>query len=714
MTALLSLVAPAAITITESGKYTIKVSGFTYSTSLVYFYNNVTIKVPKGDVAYVDWMDGGITDDSYNYNGYHRAGCEGYSDRLTHYFYSDETLQFYVGFASRDGWSAFYEWEAKLSVTYYRKTNLKMDRVSVSQNGKSPGDDLTDDEDVLVNASWKNDANADTKACYAGIYLDDRLVKECSVDELDKGDTDSFSRINIGKLTAGEHVIKVTVDSRNAITEHSESDNSKSIRVDIVEGVPTLKVDENNIRLPATASRNTLSVKGNVAWTARTENSWITLEKQSGDGRDSVGYEVSRNTSPSSRSGSIVFSGEEGVSNVVVLIRQEGMTAPEEPVVTVSNATSNNYVILSWPAAERALTYEIQRKASNADSWILMRELAAVSFLDDTVIPGVVYHYRVVAKNEAGRSFSEEAEGMRPHLFEITCDSISDKAAAFNGVFSISCNREWKVSCDQSWVLITPVDGYGNGMVEYNVGKNYTTDVRSATIYVESGTVKKTIRITQDGQVVIIKNNGSIEINTGSDIPRLRLDEGGLHSGIVSNGIAVFEFDYVEVGANVSVNVTGNRPLIIHSKTDVKFLADLDISGLEAGRCGGGIGGVGGAGGVGVEEGGLGGVGGRGGYEWRWSPNFGFGSNDEWVAYDWSCHNVYASGTPMNKMASPGRVGANSEAGSDGVVGRSGTEAKLAYGQIGFVAKGGSRGSVGKGGQGVEGGEEGWNTTIRK
>lgn len=116
------------------------------------------------------------------------------------------------------------------------------------------------------------------------------------------------------------------------------------------------------------------------------------------------------------------------------------------------------------------------------------------------------------------------------------------------------------------------------------------------------------------------------------------IDGGAALSGTFEGSDAVFRFDLINIGAAVSVSVTGTRPLVLLSRSDFSFASTLNVNGFNspsgdnfgAGGPGGYAGGLGsaywahgsrngegpGGGGVGdgyVSGGGGGGFGGNGG-----------------------------------------------------------------------------------------------------
>lgn len=247
---------------------------------------------------------------------------------------------------------------------------------------------------------------------------------------------------------------------------------------------------------------------------------------------------------------------------------------------------------------------------------------------------------------------------------------ISPRSWAFDakgGVVDISLKSAdaWFAVADAPWVeLDSALGGAGERTLECRVARNYTVDERTATIKFVCRDTVMDLTITQAGQIVLDLDAGDVAIDTGSDVPALSVEGGATHCGTVSNGMAVFWFDYFALGKGTSVSVTGSRPLVIESDSDMKIAADLDLSGAVAGRCGGGVGGAGGAGGA--ATGGAGGAGGYGGSGGASGTMFNMGGNGGDGGVGGS--GVSAAGTSGSAARRP--YGAIAEAAAGGLGGR--------------------------------------------
>ena len=90
---------------------------------------------------------------------------------------------------------------------------------------------------------------------------------------------------------------------------------------------------------------------------------------------------------------------------------------------------------------------------------------------------------------------------------------------------------------------------------------------------------------------------GVYTINTSGDAPTLRAPDGTVIVGVVYNDIAVFTFDRIRIGRDMTITAAGDRPLALLSYSDViiRHSGSINVSGKNAG--GAGAAGAGGPGG---------------------------------------------------------------------------------------------------------------------
>ena len=85
-----------------------------------------------------------------------------------------------------------------------------------------------------------------------------------------------------------------------------------------------------------------------------------------------------------------------------------------------------------------------------------------------------------------------------PEFFTVIETSLSFPATAERRTITIASNINWVVSCNETWLTVSPASGSNKGTVTVTAAEN-TSIERWATITVIGGEITKTIRVTQLG-----------------------------------------------------------------------------------------------------------------------------------------------------------------------------------------------------------------------
>ena len=87
--------------------------------------------------------------------------------------------------------------------------------------------------------------------------------------------------------------------------------------------VSSLSVDKTSVTVDAASVKESIVITSSDAWTASTNDAWITLSATSGSSTQTVTISVEENTTTSKRTGKITVSNASGKS-VVITVNQEG------------------------------------------------------------------------------------------------------------------------------------------------------------------------------------------------------------------------------------------------------------------------------------------------------------------------------------------------------------------------------------------------------
>ena len=94
-------------------------------------------------------------------------------------------------------------------------------------------------------------------------------------------------------------------------------------------------------------------------------------------------------------------------------------------------------------------------------------------------------------------SCSDEKDNPEAVIISFSDELIEIGASAGLTSINLKANCEWIASADVSWLKVTPDKGTGNAVLNCEWTSNTEPQQRTATITVQSGNVKKTIRLVQ-------------------------------------------------------------------------------------------------------------------------------------------------------------------------------------------------------------------------
>ena len=152
----------------------------------------------------------------------------------------------------------------------------------------------------------------------------------------------------------------------------------------------------------------------------------------------------------------------------------------------------------------------------------------------------------LVVVNELKKELEKKA--FVPHL-QVQTTMVSLKSEESSQSIRIEANCDWKVSCKQSWISLSPIKGgENNSSLEIRAEVNTQPEIRKATIKVanEEFGISQTINVTQ--AALNVKADPSRIINyTTTDRKIIDLSEGKFDARIISNnyingeGVLIFD-----------------------------------------------------------------------------------------------------------------------------------------------------------------------------
>lgn len=144
----------------------------------------------------------------------------------------------------------------------------------------------------------------------------------------------------------------------------------------------------------AGAGSASLSVTGNVSWTATDNASWLSLSPGSGNGNGTITVSFSANPGSSARTATVTVGGG-GITRTAT-ITQAGIAAACNPPANLSmNNITQNTANIQWSAAPGATAYQVQVLINN--EWTnVSAPTAQTSMTLYGMLPGISYRWRVI------------------------------------------------------------------------------------------------------------------------------------------------------------------------------------------------------------------------------------------------------------------------------------------------------------------------------
>ena len=243
------------------------------------------------------------------------------------------------------------------------------------------------------------------------------------------------------------------------------------------------------------ASSQTINIKSNGAWTAKSGANWLTVSKYSGTGDDTVTLSVTENTSiENSRSSTVTFT----KGNVIA---QVSVTQAKKDYLSID--TISYSIKPSGSSVTTNITANGDWTASSNQSWLTVNKTSGTENGSITL---------TVAKNTTSTSRSAEVTIKRGTITKKisvsqAAYSISISPTSVTGLSSspsstpitVTANDSWTATSNLSGFVVSPAAGTGNANISLDVTENTSTsNDRSGTITFTCGTATATLSVSQN------------------------------------------------------------------------------------------------------------------------------------------------------------------------------------------------------------------------
>jgi ribosomal protein L28 len=270
---------------------------------------------------------------------------------------------------------------------------------------------------------------------------------------------------------------------------------------------PTLSVLATSLTVANAAnSTNTIAVASNTAWTATSNQTWLSVSPASGTGTANVVVTAQENLSVSPRTAIVTISAP-GLPNKTVTIVQDGaipavalsvstlsIAAPDNSIQTFS-VTSNT----SWSVTSNQTWLSASQINGSGNANIVL-----IAQGNPTTNPRVAI-ITITGLNVAPKTITVTQDGI-PATLSVSSNTLSIGAPANSQkTFDVTSNTSWTVVSSQAWLALSSPSGTGNSVITMTALANPTATPRTATVTISAtGAADQIITVTQDGAAALL------------------------------------------------------------------------------------------------------------------------------------------------------------------------------------------------------------------
>jgi hypothetical protein len=357
------------------------------------------------------------------------------------------------------------------------------------------------------------------------------------------------------------------------------------------EGVsPSLSVSPSNLNIgPESGSSADFNISSNTDWAVSSDQTWLSVEPESGSDDGTVSVVAQENTSLSQRSATVTVS--------YALIEEKIVTVTQDGAVPVLDVSVDTITLSANPGNSDIfnVSSNVSWNVNAGESWLSVSPANDSANGVVTVIAlseNTMAESRVTTVNVAGEGLLPEQimviqEGTEPSLSAYPSSLTLNSDVGSSSTFDITSNIDWEISSDQPWLIVSPSSGSNNNSITVlTTSENPSSSGRTATVTISGEDIAdQSVFVTQQGtepslsvipDTVIIQSaaesEGSFDIvsNTNwqvnSTSPWLTVSpDSGANNGIVTLTANTENTDLSSRIAEVVVSGTGlpNKTVVV-------------------------------------------------------------------------------------------------------------------------------------------------------
>ncbi len=390
---------------------------------------------------------------------------------------SDGTKYFYKAYASGKSNSIY-------GIT--KSFTTEQLQLSTSINNIEAGD-LENTYSVKINSNTDWHASSNQNWCEVSPNTG---TTNSTINILLKANTTTSARQAIVTVTAGNKEQKITINQKGCHENLAVSSNYFSVS-------------------PENKSYNFV-IYTNMSWEASSDQSWCVLSSSSGNGENTLSFNVSENTTGLERKAVVKVKSGSLTQEITIIQQSKSATLSVSTNIFSVNADRNTYNF--------SITSNLDWTITSDQSWCTP-SIAAGS--NNQTVSFVVsentstQERRAMISVKAGTLLQQitVTQTGTSQTLAVSKNSFLFGSEIGQGEFTISSNTNWNISSDRSWCSVATTSGSNNKTVSFLITENTSTQRRSAIITVETSSSSIQIVVTQEGKTEVLPN---LSVSPGS------------------------------------------------------------------------------------------------------------------------------------------------------------------------------------------------------
>lgn len=291
------------------------------------------------------------------------------------------------------------------------------------------------------------------------------------------------------------------VDKKGSILLFNEA-GVQAQSIAVTQPAVSIKVSPETFDFKVAGETQTMTINSNVAWTASTNSSWLTLSNASGTSSADIMLSAKENTNSTARTATVTVQSKSGKVKATAKVTQIGSQIAATPTAMtfgVDGATEDLTIVSNtkWSLSADVTWLKLGKTSGTGDDRV---SVTAIQNPNDKKRSATIS-----VKNSLGTVVQTVAVDQVATNLAASPGSLAFAPVGETAQLTITANSDWSLSAS-SWLTLSKTSGSGNATLNVTVAENTSASKRSGQVLLKNsvGTTVQTIAVTQDAYTLTL------------------------------------------------------------------------------------------------------------------------------------------------------------------------------------------------------------------